>query len=330
MTNMHKLIDELKQYLQETLGVSVAPRPWEKSKALPQYLRDRYRFFDLDFLGTECVIMADTEEGEQTPAVIGKHMEQVRTRHTVQPIYVRNRVTSYNRKRLIEQTIPFIVPGNQMYLPMLGIDLREHLTRLREKRALFGPSTQALILYVLSHNTVATITPGEIAHSLGYSAMAMTRAFDELETAGIGEIAVRGKLRQLNFAEMGKPLWENVLPYLNTPVGKRIYVAPTMNTKDILLAGQSAIARYTMLVEPSIPVFALQAKGWKERVQREWILELPFSEMDAFEIELWKYDPNLLAQGGNVDRLSLFLSLKDSADERIQSALDELLKEMEW
>jgi hypothetical protein len=31
-----------------------------------------------------------------------------------------------------------------------------------------------------------------------------------------------------------------------------------------------------------------------------------------------------------VDRLSLYLSLKDSADERVQSALDVLLGEMEW
>ena len=49
--------------------------------------------------------MADTDEGEQTPAVIGKHMDQVRSRHDVEVVYVRHAVTSYNRKRLIEQKV---------------------------------------------------------------------------------------------------------------------------------------------------------------------------------------------------------------------------------
>jgi hypothetical protein len=31
-----------------------------------------------------------------------------------------------------------------------------------------------------------------------------------------------------------------------------------------------------------------------------------------------------------VDRLSLYLSMKDSADERVQSALEMLMEEMEW
>ena len=55
---MKKLIHQLEQYLRETLGTPVAPHPWEKSSRLPQYLRERYRFFKMDVLGTECVLGA--------------------------------------------------------------------------------------------------------------------------------------------------------------------------------------------------------------------------------------------------------------------------------
>lgn len=327
---MKKLIYRLEQYLRDTLGTPVAPHPWEKSSRLPQYLRERYRFFKMDVLGTECVLMADTGEEEQTSAVIGRHLDQVRSRGQFEAVYVRHAVTSYNRKRLIEQKVPFIVPGNQMYLPMLGIDLREHLKRLRKKKPVFSPSTQALILQVLWRNETDTVTPAEIAHRLGYSAMTMTRAFDELETAGIGEHSVLGKERHLHFPETGKPLWEKVLPYLNTPVRKRLFVASSMQTGNSSLAGQSALARYTMLAEPKVPVFAFSADEWKVRMQHDQIVELTLPEPGAFEIELWKYNPAPFAHEGKVDRLSLYLSLRDSTDERIQSALDALLGGMEW
>jgi hypothetical protein len=327
---MKKLIHQLERYLRETIGIPVGAHPWEKGSGLPQYLRARYRFFRMDVLGTDCVLMADTGEEEQTPWVIGKHLDQVRSRGQVEVVYVRHAVTSYNRKRLIEQKVPFIVPGNQMYLPMLGIDLREHLKRLREKRQVFSPSTQALILHVLWRKETDKVTPAEIAHRLGYSPMTMTRAFDELETAGIGEHSVLGKERHLHFPETGKPLWGKVLPYLITPVRKRRYVTSSIQTENGSLAGLSALARYTLLAEPKVKVFAFSSDHWKVRMQQDKILELALPEPGSFEIELWKYSPVHFTHEGKVDRLSLYLSLKDSTDERIQSALDALLGGMEW
>lgn len=327
---MISFINQLESYIEAALGIPVKPRTWERSSDLPQYLRARYRFFLVNVLGTDCVLMADTDAGEQTPAVIGKHVSQVRSRHDIEVVYVRHAVSSYNRKRLIEQKVPFIVPGNQMYLPGLGIDLREHLKRVRGKKTSFSPSTQALLLYVLLEKADTPIAPAVIAHQLGYSAMTMTRAFDELETAGIGEHSVRGKERHLHFAESGKPLWEKTLPYLNTPVRKRFYVTSTMQPRSGCMAGQTALARYTQLSEPNVAVFAFSPHEWKKQMQQGEVLEIAVPEPGAFEIELWKYSPDHFAKDGMVDRLSLYLSFNDSADERVQSALDMLMEEMEW
>ncbi|OHB76535.1 MAG: hypothetical protein A2Z34_01430 [Planctomycetes bacterium RBG_16_59_8] len=327
---MKKLVRQLERYLREALGIPVTALPWAEGGGLPQYLRDGYRFFRMDVLGTECLLMADAGEEEQSPAVIGKQMDQVRSRRRVQAVYVRRAVTSYNRKRLIERKVPFIVPGNQMYLPMLGIDLRERFQRLREKRPVFAPSTQVFILHLLWRNETGTVTPSAMAQRLGYSAMTMTRAFDELERAGIGEHSVLGKERQIRFAETGKSLWEKALPYLKSPAGKRLYVAESIKMGKGCLAGQSAIARYTPLAEPKIPVFAFSADEWKARLRRDKILQLTFPEPGGAEIELWKYSPARFAHEGKADRLSLYLSLKESPDERIQSALDTLLGGMKW
>jgi len=328
---MKKLIYQLEQYLRETLGIAAASYPWENDSGLPQYLRDRYRFLKIGILGIECLLMIDAGEEEQTAAIIGKQLDQVRTRYNSKVVvYVRRAVTSYKRKRLIEQKIPFIVPGNQMYLPMLGIDLREHMKRLREKKPVFSPSTQALILHVLWRKETGPLAPAEIANHLGYSAMTMTRAFDELETEDIGEHSVMGKERHVHFPDSRKLLWEKALPYLTSPVRKHLYVESPMQIVKGCLAGLSALASYTMLAEPKIPVYAIPAREWKVWLQQRVIFELISPEPGSFEIELWKYAPAQFANKERVDRLSLYLSLRDSANERIQSALDALLGGMEW
>ena len=327
---MNKLIFKLEQYLRETLGIAATSYPWENESGLPQYFRERYRFLKINILGIECVFMIDTGEEEQTAAIIGKQLDQVRARHNSNVVYVRRAVTSYKRKRLIEQKIPFLVPGNQMYLPMLGIDLREHMKQLREKKPVFSPSTQALILHVLWRKTTGPLTPAEIARRLGYSAMTMTRAFNELEATGFGEHSVMGKERHIHFLETGKALWEKALPYMTSPVSKYLYVASPMQMGKGQLAGLSALARYTMLAEPKIPVLAISAVEWKAWLQQNKNNELKLPEPGSSEIELWKYLPAQFANKEAVDRLSLYLSLRNSTDERIQSALDALLRGMEW
>lgn len=57
---------------------------------------------------------------------------------------------------------------------------------------------------------------------------------------------------------------------------------------------------------------------------------LPNLEPEATEIEVWKYPPELFARNGKVDPLSLYLSLADTKDERIEIAIDALMKEFPW
>lgn len=53
-----------------------------------------------------------------------------------------------------------------------------------------------------------------------------------------------------------------------------------------------------------------------------------FEEESTCKVELWNYSPKLLAKEKSVDKLSLYLSLKDSSDERVQDARKELLKDV--
>ena len=53
--------------------------------------------------------------------------------------------------------------------------------------------------------------------------------------------------------------------------------------------------------------------------------------MDAdaqIELELWRYDPQILGNSEMVDPLSLIMSFKNRTDERIEEAIEEIMDEI--
>jgi hypothetical protein len=326
----HANLHELERYVQDALGVSLKTTPWSGADRLPHFLRERYKFAQAELLGLHALLVIDTNPEEQSPAVVRKHMDTLQTKQHADLIYVRAQVTAYNRKRLIEQRVPFIVPGNQMYLPMLAIDLRENFRRIREEIPTFSPSTQVVVLYTLLSDAGQVLIPAELAPRLGYSAMTMTRAFNELETASLAEVAIRGRERCLRFSRDRREIWEKAQSFLRSPVNKRLFIRRTEGAEAPIRAGLTALAHYSMLAPPAHTIYALSREDWKALRRRHKIIEVPARDPDGSEIEVWWYPPALFAEDGIVDRLSLYLSLKDDHDERTETALEEMMEKFKW
>jgi hypothetical protein len=56
---------------------------------------------------------------------------------------------------------------------------------------------------------------------------------------------------------------------------------------------------------------------------------------DRYCIEIWKYNPSLLSEIAEpeehvIDPLSLYLSLRDEQDERIEMALEQIIEKFIW
>jgi hypothetical protein len=323
-------LQELERYVHDALGATVKAAPWRGAGNLPPGLRERYRFAQAELLGLRALLVIDSNPEEQSPATVRKHMDMLQARQQADLIYVRAQVTAYNRKRLIEQKVPFIVPGNQMYLPMLAIDLREHFRRTREESLTFSPSTQVVVLHALLRDAKQVLTPAEMAPRLGYSAMTMTRAFDELETANVAEVTVRGRERCLRFIGGRKEIWGNVLLFLRSPVSKRLFIRRTKEAEGAIRAGLTALAHFSMLAPPEYTIYALSREDWKAIRQRHKTIEVPAQDPDASEIEVWWYPPALFAEDGIVDPLSLYLSLKEDRDERTETGLEEMMEKFKW
>ncbi len=319
-----------RRYLKETLGVDLRPKSWAKAETLPLFLRHLYTFFEMNLLGIRCLAMAAQGEEEQTPVTVGKHIAQVRAKWGDEVVYVRRKVTAYNRRRLIEHKLPFVVPGNQMYLPFLGIELREHFRQIGSARSRCSPATQVVVLHALLQNERRRFTPKQLADDLKYTAMTMTRALNELEKAGLGHIAREGRERVLEFQQEKRSLWESALKTMRTPVRKRMWVIHSFSKPPGVKAGLSALAHYSALAEPANPVFAVGATQWKRIEADRHLRVLDIAEPGACEIEIWRYSPVLFAENGVVDRFSLSLSIGTVDDERVESALASMMEQVSW
>ena len=327
---MKDALNQLGPHLHETLGVTIAPTPWADGSRLPPFLQDRYDFYVAQLLDTPCLFMIDSAVGEEPPAVVRKHIDQIGTTWRDPVIYVRQRITAYNRKRLIQRKVPFVVPGNQVYLPTLGIDLRERFGKPRVDRPRFRPSAQAVLIHMLLCDE-DDFGSTELVPKLGYSAMTISRALDELEAAEVAESCPAGRERRLHLKGPKPKAWQDAQPYLRNPVQGRHWVrtAPGQRLPGPR-AGLTALAHYSMLAEPSNVGVAMSREDWRLFQKPDAPMETAAEEPDALNIEVWSYSPTLFAAAGWVDRLSLDQSLRDTDDERIEAALDGMMGDLPW
>ena len=78
-----------------------------------------------------------------------------------------------------------------------------------------------------------------------------------------------------------------------------------------------------MLNQPRITTYAVSRVG---------ILHNPTNELldynNQVEVQLWIYDPNVLAENGLVDKLALALSYLDDDDERVAIEVEHMLRNL--
>ena len=327
--NINKAVGK---YLRDTIGIKARFSAWKDPETMPFALRNAYSFTEVGLLGHKYLLLHGKSDMEMTPATIAKHLNWVESQKGLCCIFSTESMESYNRKRLIEHKVPFIVPGNQLYLPDLGIDLREYIKKIRIKKPALSPSGQFIVLlFTLKRFTGIEWTATKLSEQLPYSKMSMSRALEELADLEIIEVKPIGRERIAIFKDEGRDLWEKTKVLMKSPVQRRIYL-DRMSCPIGLLAGLSALAEQTTLVAPNRMTTAVTSKEWKALQIDTSLRMIPKSSRDLapIELEIWRYNPAVLSRNGLVDPLSLFLSLQQEDDERVENALEQLIDDLPW
>nr|WP_255701896.1 hypothetical protein [Bordetella sp. LUAb4] len=323
----------VRQYLEEILGLPVRQGgTWSGARTLPYYLQQAFHFSELEINGKPVVLARGKGDDRHPLGDTRKWLDIVQT-YTEQPvIYVIDTLASHERRRLIEYKMPFVVPGNQLYLPDFGLDLREYFRRPAPVvETGLSPSTQALLITaLLQHPWDGEWQPAAMGRALGYTTMTSSRAAKELTAAGLSTPFSVERTRWLRMTFTRQETWERAGPLMRTPVRRKVWVLDHGSAIDPpRLAGLTALARHSMLAEPMRPVYAVAATAWKAMVGAG-VRELPEPMDGAHEWQLWNYSPALVPQQDTVDPLSLILSLQDDEDDRVLIALDQLRKQLPW
>ena len=227
---------------------------------------------------------------------------------------------------LCRNKMAFIVPGRIAHVPGL-IELKADNAFAAQELALgkhLSPWAQVILLFqILNNRGRHDLTYSRLTETLHVNRVYLTRAAKELERRQLAKIEYSGTSGIIVFAHDGRALWQWSQEVLTSPVRKTIRtVSPP---RHALRSGISALAERSMLVPDHSVTYAVISADLNkiEKSERR--------EYEGDYVEGWKYDPRLLAgNDGLVDPLSLYLTLRENVDPRIEEARESMLEKVLW
>lgn len=339
---MPVLRDEIRLYLETTLGVEAQLRAATDVRA-PHYIKDAYRLVNLVLLvgakhkqsKLSMILLLPTDDEYPGAVTLGKHIAQVQKFTDKVIVYVSQSLSVTERRSLITNHINFIQPGYQLFIPDLAMDLRESVRtrRIEQEVSALLPAAQAMVLARLYEgwDSDTVFTSNTILGDFKYSRVTLAKVIDQLLKLGFIHPAQRlGFKNCYSFDAPPPELFKKARHFMRSPVKRRVAIDRVLHARQgVFLAGETALAKKTMLGDPAKPVFGMTKKQFDTMVE-----ENKFKETDAIDeirawVEIWAY--RSLAEDKNIaDEASLLLSLEDNANERVQQALDDLRENILW
>jgi hypothetical protein len=330
-------------YINQVLGTDATSLPIQKDGLgkLPMFITEAYKLYEAVLLNRELILVELRNNEDFSILQLEKHCQLLKTVFNKKIVFIIPALAAYNRKRLIEKGINFIVPDKQLFLPELLIDLRESYTnpRAKQKNEKLLPSAQFLVIYQIVNRynkwKIEEHSFKEIASKLNYTPMAITNAIDNLKYHDIVDVA-GDKEKYIKFRFERHELWNYLLRsnLLINPVLKTVFVDELPKGVYMLHSNASALPEYTSLNPSSQKYYAIEKTVFYGLKKNNPLLNTNDYEGN-YALEVWKYNPYPLIEEINnddsvVDPLSLYLSLKDSHDERIEMGLEQIIDNFIW
>ena len=336
-------MNKLEKYIQEILAreILVDPLGQQQLIDLPRHVREAFRLEKTRLFDRDLVILTPKDESSFSIARFVVNAALVGKRLDCPVLLQLIACSALQRRRLIEKGINFVVPGVQIYLPELLLDLREVYRHpvTAGKRLTLLPSAQFLLIFHLLRSPwryhLAQYSQKKVALMTGYTAAAISKAMDNLKNLGLIDI-IGTKDKSISFLKEKRELWEEVLErnLVRDPVNKRIFVDEIPHGISMFQTNLPALSVYTDINPGPRRYFAIDNNDLNT-LKGSNALVNPNDQEGEICLEIWRYNPrriwgDLLSMKEAVDPLSLYLSLRESKDERIEMALDQVIGEFRW
>jgi hypothetical protein len=320
----------LVNYIELVTGVRPRLVQAPPTAALPLFIRQQFDFAETELFGRRVLLTIEkTPPEELSASEYARNAAMLKQRLDEDVVLVMAKLPSYVRNRLVQRGVPFIVPGAQIFLPMLTVDLRERfskaVSRIPDKLA---PVSQLVVIYQILREPDVHIPLAQLGERLAYSPQAMSFAQEELREAELCLVRRTGKMVFLEFRLRGRALWEKAEPLMASPVRKTQWVRWGQPRARAVAAGTTALSRMSMLADDPIETYAMRDRELVAAFEKGQLLGCNGLEEADARMESWKYDPWVLAGNGVADPCSVYLSLRGSGDERVQKEIRLLLERL--
>ena len=301
----------------EIFGLPVKVEPWKHKGELPLYIEDAYNFYTVDITGTRCTIAQVTDEVPTLPA-LKKQLAKIYEAGNAPVVLELRQLTPHKKQALIKNNIAFVT-NKQAYLPFIGAILsNENETSVKCDK--FYASTQELFLLYLYANKKQFIAKDALK-VLPFTTMTLSRAVKQLEITGLFKVAKVGVSNVIESKYDRLELFEKAQVYLSSAVRTSGYINKNEVTSEMLLAGESALAKKSMIRAGKPVTLAIYEKNFNKAQLTDELID-PDNQV---KLELWKYEPAQFSKDACADSLSVALSFKNTNDERIEQAVEEII-----
>ncbi len=313
----------LVDYIEQVTGSKPKLEVPSTTASLPLFLREQFEFAEMELFGRRVLVAVEkTSPDELSASEYARNVAMLRQGLGRDAVLVMAKLPSYVRNRLVREGVPFIVPGAQMFLPMLMIDLRERFSKAESRiQDKLSPVSQLVVIYQILGEPVAHIALAQLGQRLAYSPQAVSLAHKELQDAKLCDVRRTGRMIFLEFRLRGRALWEKAEPLMASPVRRTQWVRWGQPRARAVVSGTTALSRLSMLAEDAVPTYAMRDRELVAAFEKGGLLGCGGPDDADARMESWKYDPWALAENGVADPCSLYLSLRRSGDERVQKEI---------
>lgn len=324
-SHIYKKVIDMKEFLEKSLRQQVTiMEDKELYKKFPLVYRGRYDIFKVETNGV--VWMAIYPKDNVGLIMLRRDRAKVEKITGLNCAIFLDRTTFYIKEKLLEEGIPFVPKGKQVYLPFIGYLLSNANERELTPVYLISFLTQKMLLVAI-YERWNEVKVSEAAERLSVSRKSASRCFDELEYLNIDVLGMKGKSRVINVPDDRKEFWKENIGILRNPVIRKFVLR-----EDIKLekkAGISALCEYSLLSDNAYPTYAVTKKKLKASGVKMEKQASVSEDIGCVVLELG-YFIDFFGKGLQ-DPLSVALSLtREEQEERVKISVNEMLEEYVW
>lgn len=295
---------------------------------LPYILTKHFKFQRAKIANSEKELILATVTKKLNVTTLEKHFKRFQTTLKQPLIFVFDYLNIRACERLAQRKVQFMIPGKYLHAPVFGVMGTIPLVTKRwddvvSNRELSAWAETILIKRLLDES-MEMLSGVELAERFDVSSMTISRVLRELENADFCIVKQEGTIKRVCFGAT-EQLWHKAGNVLINPVLGTVNLAKL--PKNLPKAGNTALEHYTMLSGATMPVYAISKREFLE-LKRVNKIKFPREGEEKLIVQLWRRDPMKLTKDDYIDKISLYLSEKDSTDDRTKIEIEKMMVEL--